>query len=81
MDKDIPYIVFESVQTKNDILVRRLVKALVLTVILLFISNAAWLYAWCQYDYTGTETTYSQDGEGLNIIGDSNDVTEQDSEN
>ena len=28
MDKDIPYIVFESVQTKNDILVRRLVKAL-----------------------------------------------------
>lgn len=80
MDKDIPYIVFESVQTKNDILVRRLVKALVLAIILLFISNAAWLYAWCQYDYTGTETTYTQYGKGVNIIGDSN-VTEQDSEN
>lgn len=80
MDKDIPYIVFESVQTKNDILVRRLVKALVLAIILLFISNAAWLYAWCQYDYTGTETTYTQDGKCVNIIGDSN-VTEQDSEN
>ena len=81
MDKDIPYIVFESVQTKNDILVRRLVKALVLAIILLFISNAAWLYAWCQYDYSSTETTYTQDGKGVNIIGDSNDVTDKDSKN
>lgn len=41
MNKDLPYIVFESVQTKNDILVRRLIKALVTAIVLLFLSNAA----------------------------------------
>jgi hypothetical protein len=34
----------------------------------MFASNALWLYAWCQYDYTSEKVTYSQDGEGLNNI-------------
>jgi len=79
--KDVPYIVFESNMARNERQTKRLIIALAICVILIFLSNAIWLYAWCQYDYTGTATTYTQDGEGLNIIGDSNDVTEQDGEN
>ena len=35
-----------------------------------------WLYAWMQYDYSGYSNSqdYSQDGEGLNIIGSGNGV-------
>ena len=80
INEKIPYIVYESAMARSDIRNHRLVKALVVTIILLALTNFAWLFAWTRYDYTGTttETTYTQDGEGLNIIGDSNDVTEQD---
>ena len=73
-DKNIPYIVFESTQAKNERTVKRLVIALFISIVLIFASNALWLYAWCQYDYeSGTETTtYTQDGGGMNIIGDNN---------
>lgn len=55
---------------------KRLVIALVLTILLIFASNLAWLYVWNQYDYesTATTTTYEQDGEGINLIGDKNEV-------
>ena len=48
--------------------------ALIVAVCLLFASNAAWIYAWMQYDYSSEEIVYQQDGEGTNIIGDSNEV-------
>ncbi len=79
INEKVPYIVYESAMARSDIRNRWLVKALVVAVVLLALTNFAWLFAWTRYDYTGTttETTYTQDGEGLNIIGDSNDVTEQ----
>ena len=45
---------------------KRLIVSIVLAVILLFVSNAIWLWAWMQFDY-GTETvtdTYSVDMDG-----------------
>ena len=45
--------------------IKRLWIAVIVAVCLLFASNAAWLYAWCQYDYSGEETIYQQDGEGF----------------
>lgn len=81
----VPYIVYESALARSERHLKRLVIALVIAIVLIFASNAAWLWAWMQYDYTGetttTETTYQQDGQGLNIIGDSNHVTDQASEN
>lgn len=56
-----------------------MIVALILVVILLFVSNAAWLYCWMQYDY-GTETvtdTYSvdMDADGIaTYIGQDGDV-------
>lgn len=75
---DVPYIVYESEQARNERHIKRLWIAIVIAIIMIVVSNLAWLYAWCQYDYssdeTTTTTTYTQDGEGLNIIGSGNEV-------
>ena len=73
MEKDmaqIPYVVYEGTQARNERTTKRLVSVIILTVLLLFISNGLWLYAWMQYDYTGSDTVqdYWQDGDGYNNI-------------
>ena len=75
--KDIPYIVFEGAMSQNERHIKRLVIALLISVILIFVSNAFWLYAWCQYDYSDNATVYTQDGLGFNNIntGTQGDVT------
>lgn len=72
----VPYIVHESAMARNERTVKRLIVALIVSICLLFASNAVWLWAWMQYDYTSEETIteYKQDGEGLNIIGDRNNA-------
>lgn len=74
----VPYIVYEGAMAMSERHIKRLVVALIICIILLFASNVLWLYEWCQYDYVDEieTTTYMQDGEGLNIIGDHNDVTD-----
>lgn len=66
--EQIPYIVHEAAEAKSERTIKRLIIALILSIVLIFASNAIWLYAWCQYDYSSKETTYSQDGEGINNI-------------
>lgn len=47
MDKQtVPYLVYESSQTRLDKIIHRLIIALVVTVVLLFISNVVWAYVW-----------------------------------
>lgn len=75
-EKHITYIVYESGMARSERHIKRLIIALVICIFLIFISNAAWLYAWYQYDYSSEEITYSQDGEGMNLIGDSNHATD-----
>ena len=58
----------------SERMVKRLWIALIICIALIFASNACWLYAWMQYDYSSEETIYQQDGEVTNIIGDSNEV-------
>ena len=53
---NIPYIVYESAQSRMERNNKRLVIALVIAIILIFLSNAVWLYAWMQYDYVTTDT-------------------------
>ena len=72
--ENVPYIVHESSMARMERQIKRLLIAVIVAVCLLFASNAAWLYAWCQYDYSGEETIYQQDGKGTNIIGNSNEV-------
>lgn len=78
-NQPIPYILYESEMARHERAIKRLVIAIIVIISMLFVSNLAWLYAWNSYDYVGTETTteYTQDGEGINIIGDSNEVADE----
>ena len=71
-EKTVPYLAYELMQVKHERTVRRLIYALILSIFLIFASNAAWLYAWCQYDYISedltSEVNYVQDGRGINNI-------------
>lgn len=67
LQKDVPFIVYEGTQARNERTVKRLITALALTIVLIFASNGAWLYAWLQYDYSGDATeTVTVDGESGN---------------
>jgi len=79
--KEVPYIVYEAAESRHERVVKRLITALITTVILLFTSNIIWLYYWNQWDYMNNEVTYSQDGQGVNVIGDGNNVPEIDDKN
>jgi hypothetical protein len=71
MDNDkatIPYIAHEGALARMERTTSRLFKVIVVLIIALFLSNALWLYAWMQYDYTSNDVTYAQDGEGYNNI-------------
>lgn len=50
----IPYIVHEGTMVRMERQIRRITVALIISVILMFISNALWLYAWTQYDYSSS---------------------------
>lgn len=82
LDKDaymepVPYIFHEDAMVRGERREKRLWIALIVAIIMIFASNAIWLYEWCQYDYVSEETStvYQQDGEGVNIIGDGNEAS------
>lgn len=70
----IPYAAHQSAAARQERQIRRMWIALLVSIVLVFVSNAVWLYAWMQYDYSSEEIVYQQDGQGTNIIGDSNEV-------
>jgi hypothetical protein len=72
--ESVPYIVHESSMARMERQIKRLWIAVIVAVVLLFASSAIFTWAWMQYDYSGEEIVYQQDGEGTNIIGDSNEV-------
>jgi hypothetical protein len=72
--ESVPYIVHESSMARMERQIKRLWIAVIVAVVLLFTSSAIFTWAWMQYDYSSEEIVYQQDGEGTNIIGDSNEV-------
>lgn len=68
----VPYIVYEGEQARNERHIKRLIIALVATVLLLFASNAIWIWYMSGFDIETYD--YTQDGVGVNIIGDKNGV-------
>ena len=79
-DKDIltiPYVVYESMQARDERQHIRLVHIIILLSILLAVTNVIWLVVFSQYDYVSSEEyeiEASQDGEGVNIIGAGGDL-------
>lgn len=67
-DKNIPYIVYEGTVARFERTIKRLIILVGITILLLFASNALWVYEWNQYDYKDI-TVDSQDGGNANYIG------------
>ncbi len=63
----VPYVVYRDAMTHDRWAIRGLIIALLITIFLLFTSNAIWLYYWNQYDYANEETvtTVDSDGDGI----------------
>lgn len=76
MEDKIPYIVHEGEVARLERTIKKLVIVVVIAIIGVIISNAMWLHAWLQYDYSSSEEEYSyeQDGNGINVIGEDNKV-------
>lgn len=64
----VPYIVYEGTIARFERTIRRLIILIAISVLLLFASNALWIYEWMQYDYEDV-TVDSQDGGNANYIG------------
>ena len=64
----------EGEVTRQNKVIHKLIISLMIAVFLIFISNAIWLYSWLQYDYVSEEIVITQDGRGINIMGDENEV-------
>ena len=79
-ENSVPYIAHESMMARDERHIRRLIYALIVSVLLLFISNLAWLYFFNQFEYSSEETV-TVDGESgiANYIG--NDGTINNGEN
>ena len=63
---DVSYIVYESTQARAERTIKRLIIALIMTIILLFLSNVLWLRYINAFDVESV--SYEQDGTGLNSI-------------
>ncbi len=70
-ENTVPQYVWELSEAKNERTVKRLIAVILALVVLLAASNALWLYAWMQYDYSSeTESVVVDAAEGVaNYIG------------
>ena len=64
MEKDVPYIVYESEAARHERTVKRLITALLIAILLIVGSNLAWLYVFSQYDISSEEYVVESGTEG-----------------
>ena len=65
-EQKVPYIVFEGEQARHERTVKRLILALLISVLLLFASNMAWLWFFNSFDIVTETVTQDTDTGGLN---------------
>ena len=76
-EKTIPYVVYESSMARNERTIKKLIIALIITILLMFASNGLWLYASMQYDYSGAYEEIivdSEDSGVANYIGNDGEI-------
>lgn len=67
-DNRVPFIVYEGTVARFERTIKRLIVLVGITILLLFASNAIWLYVWNQYDYEDVSIENQDDG-NANYIG------------
>ncbi len=75
--ENVSYFVHEGIMARMERTVKRLWIALIIAVILIFVSNGMWLYAWMQFDYVDTDRSIdiNADNGTANYIGNDGDIT------
>lgn len=72
----VPFYVFESFRIHNQKIITTLIVALIVTIVLLFATNIAWLTYESQFDYADEEVTLgAQDNGNANYIGQDGDIS------
>lgn len=67
--------VYECERSYKERISKRLIIALIITILLLFATNAMWLIYNSQYDYSTSDITVGTDGEGdANYIGQDSEI-------
>ena len=67
---NVPYIVYESEAARHERTVKRLLTALLITILLMVGTNMAWLYVWNQYDFSSESYVLENGDEGnANMLG------------
>ena len=75
-EQKVDYWTHENAMVRMERIIRRLVAAIIITVIALVASNFVWVYAWMQYDYSSDTSTITVDAaDGIaNYIGNDGDI-------
>lgn len=69
----VPFVVYEAEMDRQERRFRRIVWVVVALIAAIVIMNAAWLYAWMQYDYVSYEAVTDAGGDA-NVIGNDGDI-------
>lgn len=70
----------ETIMAREDKKNRRLIWVVILLIVALVATNIAWLVTFNSYDFVTETEEITQDGKGINIYGDENEVTQHGSE-
>lgn len=76
-DKEIltvPYVVYEGEMARQERMVKRLFTALIISVLIIFASNACWIWLWNQYDYVDEAVDIENEDGNANYIGNDGDI-------
>lgn len=74
-NKKVDFIVYESNEIRHERTIKRLIIALVISIVLMFASNALWLWAWTSYDYSSEEVVTVDGKQGTaNYIGNDGEI-------
>lgn len=71
----LPVYVYEGEQARHERREKRLVIAVIIAVILLFLSNCVWIWYISQFDFCTEDVTLGNEGDGnTNYIGQDGDI-------
>lgn len=66
--------IYEDIIEKLTLVIKRLIVAIIVLSVVIFISNAVWLWAWTSYEYVASETSVITKDGVSNFIGNSGSI-------